>query len=560
MENIIWKKICKCWQEFEITKDDLDFLDRISPVFNGVKKNIPVPTLCPSCRNARRLVWRNERNIYRRKCDATGKPILSVFSPDKPYKVYEHTVWAWDSWDATEQGRDFDFNRPFFEQFDELLKEVPHQSIFSVNCENSDYAQMINWKDCYLTFVGIWAEDIMYSHWMVNTRSCCDCLRCQDSELLYDCTHCYENCYNLKSCFNCYSTKNSSFCWNLEGSSDCFMSSNCKNKRFVFRWIELDEKTYREKLADEKIWERYEELLEEMKKIMATSIYRMNQNNNAIESDWDFIKNSNNCKNCFEIDSSVDCKDFYDNAGFCKDCRDATYGWQSESCYEVLWADGRHNLFQVLNIIWTNESIYTYASYNCENTFWCASLKNKKYCILNKQYTKEEYEALVPKIIDHMTSTWEWWEFFPMTISTFWYNESAAQDHYPKDKSETMAIWAKWSDFENPKPEVSKIIPSSKLPTTIWEIPDDIVNWAIECENTKKPFRIIRQELDFYRKHDLPIPRLHPDERHKRRLELRNDRIIYDRKCDSCWVDIRTTFAPDRTEKVFCEKCYDFKF
>jgi hypothetical protein len=26
----------------------------------------------------------------------------------------------------------------------------------------------------------------------------------------------------------------------------------------------------------------------------------------------------------------------------------------------------------------------------------------KEYCILNKQYTKEEYEILVPKIIEHM--------------------------------------------------------------------------------------------------------------------------------------------------------------
>jgi len=31
-----------------------------------------------------------------------------------------------------------------------------------------------------------------------------------------------------------------------------------------------------------------------------------------------------------------------------------------------------------------------------------------KYCILNKQYSKEEYEELVPKIIEHMQKTGEW--------------------------------------------------------------------------------------------------------------------------------------------------------
>ena len=58
-----------------------------------------------------------------------------------------------------------------------------------------------------------------------------------------------------------------------------------------------------------------------------------------------------------------------------------------------------------------------------------------------------------------------------------------------------------WSNYENPKPDVAKIIPASKLPADITQIPDDILNWAIECEVTGKPFRIIKKELDFYRKH-----------------------------------------------------------
>ncbi len=39
----------------------------------------------------------------------------------------------------------------------------------------------------------------------------------------------------------------------------------------------------------------------------------------------------------------------------------------------------------------------------CQNCFGCISLRNASYCILNKQYTKEEYEALVPQIIEHMS-------------------------------------------------------------------------------------------------------------------------------------------------------------
>jgi CxxC-x17-CxxC domain-containing protein len=114
-----------------------------------------------------------------------------------------------------------------------------------------------------------------------------------------------------------------------------------------------------------------------------------------------------------------------------------------------------------------------------------------------------------------------------------------------------------WSNYEPPFPKVDKIIPASKLPDNILDIPDDILNRAIECEVTKKPFKIIKQELEFYRKHNLPIPKRHPDQRHLDRMNLRNPRKLFDRKCDKCGKDIKTTYSPDRNEIVYCEECYN---
>jgi CxxC-x17-CxxC domain-containing protein len=95
------------------------------------------------------------------------------------------------------------------------------------------------------------------------------------------------------------------------------------------------------------------------------------------------------------------------------------------------------------------------------------------------------------------------------------------------------------------------------LPYNISQIPDDILNRAVECEVTNKPFKIIKQELEFYRKHNLPIPRRHPDQRHLDRIALRNPRKLYTRICDKCGKDIKTTYAPDRSEIVYCEECYN---
>jgi len=96
---IQWKTCAISGAEFPIYQSDLDFYDKISPTFNGVKYAIPTPSLCPEERQRRRLMFRNERKLYKRKCDASGKDIISIYSPDSPYKVYEQNFRWSDAWE-----------------------------------------------------------------------------------------------------------------------------------------------------------------------------------------------------------------------------------------------------------------------------------------------------------------------------------------------------------------------------------------------------------------------------------------------------------------------------
>ena len=155
-----------------------------------------------------------------------------------------------------------------------------------------------------------------------------------------------------------------------------------------------------------------------------------------------------------------------------------------------------------------------------------------------------------------MQSSGEWGKFWPYQHLPFAYNESAAMDFYPLTKEEAIAQGFRWRE-ENAEPmEVTKIIPADQLPDSIDDIPDDVLNWAIRCSVSGKPFRIIKQELDFYRLMRLPLPRQHPMERHKRRMSLRNPHRFFDRKCGKCKKEIQTTYPPDRPEIVYCEECY----
>ena len=156
-----------------------------------------------------------------------------------------------------------------------------------------------------------------------------------------------------------------------------------------------------------------------------------------------------------------------------------------------------------------------------------------------------------------MMKTGEWGEFFPSSLSPFGYNETVAQEYFPLTQSEAIQDERfNWSDYEAPFPKVEKIIPAAKLPEDITQIPDDILNWAIECEVTKKPFRIISQELEFYRKHNIAIPRRHPDQRHEDRMKMKNPRKLWERKCDCCEKMMITSYSIDKPETVYCEGCY----
>jgi hypothetical protein len=200
--------------------------------------------------------------------------------------------------------------------------------------------------------------------------------------------------------------------------------------------------------------------------------------------------------------------------------------------------------------------MYCDLMFHSKNCFGCIGLRHKEYCIFNKQYDRVQYETIVPQLVEHMMKSGEWGEFFGYSYSPFGYNESVAQEYFPLSKELALAKGFNWTDYESPPPKVTKIIPPDKLPFDIKDIPDDILNWGIECEVTKKPFRIIKAELQFYREQNLPLPRRHPDQRHRDRMMLRNPRKLWDRNCMKCQKAIKTTYAPERPEIIYCEECY----
>src|SRR3989338_10615318 len=124
-------KICsQCQSSFASTAGDLAYYK---------EWGLPEPTLCPDCRHQNRCAYRNERHFYKRQCGICQRNIISIYSSNTPYPILCNDCCCGDKWDARRIAVDFDFNRPFFEQFYALQCRVPRPAMHNGQSINSDY-------------------------------------------------------------------------------------------------------------------------------------------------------------------------------------------------------------------------------------------------------------------------------------------------------------------------------------------------------------------------------------------------------------------------------------
>ena len=206
------EKFCaQCTAPFDITADDLAFYEKVSPSQSGKKYLIPSPTLCPSCRQRRRMSFRNERHLYRRRCDVTGKDIISVFSPENPHKVCERNHWYSDAFDALSYGRPYDFSMPFFAQFQKLMMDTPLSSLRIENSENCEFNNdMGDCQNCYMCARTHGSQNLMYTYRGNTSNDCADCMQVTKCAFLYECVEC-QQCQDSRYLFFCIECASSAF-------------------------------------------------------------------------------------------------------------------------------------------------------------------------------------------------------------------------------------------------------------------------------------------------------------------------------------------------------------
>jgi hypothetical protein len=382
--------------------------------------------------------------------------------------------------------------------------------------------------------------------------------------------------YNCSFLVKSVNNIDSHYLFNCRNCTNCCLSSNQQNKSYMFKNRQLSKEEY-EKIMQEffignyKIQERFKKEFIELSK---NSICRFAMITNSTNCVGDIIRNSKNTDYSFSILDAENSKYIFFSNSITKDCYDLFWTGRNQSCYEI--TDGGSGSSNIMFSTVVNSSYdvrYSFSLENSKNMFGCVGLKNKQYCILNKQYTKEEYEKLIPKIIKHMDEmpyinkeeiVYKYGEFFPIEFSPFAYNESLAYEECPMTRKEVEKKGYFWRDME--EKQYKTTIESDKLPDSIKDVDDNFLKEIIACPNkgqieTKCTFgyRIMPDELRFYRLMNIPLPRLCPNCRYYERRKWRNPWKLWHRKCmkKDCTNEFETSYAPDRPEIVYCEKCYN---
>ena len=585
MKNREVRTCQNCKNDFNIEPEDFSFY---------IKLGVPPPTWCPHCRFIRKLTFVNERSLYKGICAKCKSFMISMYHPENQMTVWCVKCHIGDSWDARDYAREYDFSQNFFKQFKELKSKVPRRNLGQnerngAGCEYSNHC--FTSKNIYLSFQVATSENIKYSrHVFKYNKNCMDSLSIKSNERGYELVKSSSN-YNSSFLVDSSQCVESNFLYDCSNCINCFMSANLRNKSYVFRGQQLSREEYMEAMESLALHTYSSQLRakDEFNKLYKKSIHKHADIKNSENAVGDFIENSKNVSNSYGLVGAENVKNIFIAANIIEDCQDMVFVGKLSECYEMV--DGGRGGNKIVFCLGCGGGcknlLYCDNCKGCSDCFGCVGLNKKQYCIFNKQFSKEEYLETIEKIkkqmdevpyIDAKGRKYTFGEFFPTELSHFAYNETDAFEEEPLSEAQVLEAGYEWREPES-KNYVTTL-ESNSLVDSINDIEDSICNETIACPNKGRvetlctsAFKILPDELVFYRQMKLPLPRFCPNCRYYERMAYQNPFRFYKRQCmcsslDSpsttvdhnhegeCMNEFETMYSPNRAEIIYCKECY----
>lgn len=548
------ERTCRdCSKTFLFSQEDLDLIKKI---------RVTPPVLCPDCKRQRRLAYLNYSSLYKRTCDAPGhgEPIISAIPPGTRHPVYDYDYWNSYVWEPLSYGEEYR-GGSFWEQFLSLHSRVPQIALTrhpgSVGSEYTLYGY--NFKNCYFTFGGKTSENVHYSNWPADSKDSLDLLVGKNAELCANSVYIHDshavtwsyfsrNCVDSDFLYDCRNVSNSFGCVNLRNKQYCWFNEQLTKEEYEKRRKEVD-------LGDRGVLKEYIERFWTFVKQHPVRAVLIEKSENVTGN---FIIN---CKNGIELYRAFDSENvrYADLPMALRDSMNVAVSSKGEQLYEVSGvATGSSRVKFSYQSRGCFDSEFLANCRNVSYCFGCVGLENKKYCILNVQYTEEEYFKKVDEIKTAMLERGEYGEFFPLPETPYAYNGTFANIVFPLTKEEAESKEVFW--YEEPAQQLGSLslLEIDDLPKKTSEIGDDILTKAIRG-TTGRAFRLIKPELDMYHARNWSLPEKHPEARMVERFKYLNNFRLTKAQCVSCHKETDSMYSPEAGFIIYCEECFTAK-
>lgn len=501
-------------REFLVSEQEQAHLDKMFQTNPCLKEPLPLPTVHPYEELRRQCAFANYLNLFKSKSALSGRNQLTRHNPELGNKICTVDEFWSDAIDNSQFGRPYCFDRPFFEQWRDLVHDCYLLPLNNFNTEGSSYVNgATNVSNSYLCFNIIESQDCMYCFSHHRGSDNVDCVGATSAQFCYSCVD-IENCYECQHCQDCKNSNNCFYCLDLIGCKYCIGCVGLRNTEYCIRNDNVGRQAYFRFLKEHELGDRHvrTSLIQSCDSFIAEQKHEVNRIINCEESSGDYLTDCKNSHECFFSQRLHDC-------GYLVQGYNSKDSWKgiaisSELTYKSMSVRGYHDLYSYVSTD-GSYNVYCYMLANhCANCFGSVGLKSKSYCILNKQYTKEEYFDLVPRIIEHMKTTGEWGEFFPPAYSTHAYHASVACDIF-EGLSESTLMKRGYRVLPQDEPAAQAGETSAKdIPDRSSDIaPGKLLEKRFVCEKTSRPFTYQKKELDFYVRFKIPPPRIHWKER-----------------------------------------------
>ncbi|MFH1315042.1 MAG: hypothetical protein ABIH67_01465 [Candidatus Uhrbacteria bacterium] len=530
------------------------------------KFNVPPADLSPTER--RRQLWGFNAGLYIwwNKHALTGAKMLSYIHPDNPIKAIPDKEWHAEDW-GSKHSAEINNEKTIFEQVRELLHRIPLPAIrLFGEVTNTIGASIISAEDSFMVFGGVSKckrcrygylvesnEDVLDSY---RARSCQDCFAVNQCEKMYNCSY----------VLNCSDCLNSSFLFDCRNCESCFCSSNLRNAKYVFYNQKFSEEEYKKKMAEidlschgifEEYHQKFHQLLEQ------EAVWPENFNLACQDSTGEYLRNCLRCEDCFSIGEATNCyKSQMSQKGseYCAYC--SGFSGTSESYFAAGVTNSARIKFST-SVADSMNLEYCHSCYNCQDCFACVGLKNKRFNILNREYSEDEYWSLVDRIKLSMLEQGSYGRFFPGDFSPSGF--IFASDLF-FDMTEQELKYFQAPVFDSARGAVisqtdqdgQQSLEISDIPDCLVDVqPEKIIGKPIIDRQINRQFSIQSADLAFYRKHQLPLPKKHFFSRVRELTRLSNTFTTKQESCSNCNASIQVAENPTfKNRKIYCKKCY----